>query len=84
MITLGDLTRNADFKMTLALDMAKGAYQNHYKSLAYPRFTVIKSGGPAGLDRRYCTSYYVDGVECADLEAVLVRLNTPIRAVEED
>ena len=41
MITLGDLTRNADFKkMTLALDMAKGAYRRSAKSTglsAFPR-----------------------------------------------
>lgn len=75
MITLGDLKTRANFRLTLALDMAKGQYHNEYRSETYPRLAVVKVGGPAGLDRRYSTHYYVDGIECADLEAVIAMLN---------
>ena len=75
MITLGDLKTRANFQLTLALDMAKGAYHNQYRSQTYPRLEVVKVGGPAKLDRKYDTIYYVDGIECEDLEAVIAMLN---------
>jgi hypothetical protein len=76
MITLGDLKSRANFQLILALDMAKGAYHNQYRSQTYPRLEVVKVGGPAKLDRQFDTVYYVDGIECADVEGVIAMLNT--------
>jgi hypothetical protein len=73
MITLGDLEKRANFQLILALDMAKGGYHNQYRSQNYPRLEVVKSG-----ETRYSghtTSYFVDGIECAELTDVIAMLN---------
>jgi hypothetical protein len=72
MISMGDLLSGAKMRLTLALDMAKGAYANHYKSETYPRLEVVKEGAKG----QHTTTYYVDGIECADLDAVVAMLNT--------
>jgi hypothetical protein len=72
MISMGDLLSGAKMRLTLALDMAGGAYQNHYASETYPRLAVVKEGAK-GINT---TTYYVDGIECADLDAVVAMLNT--------
>jgi hypothetical protein len=76
-ITLADLKANAKFRGTLCLDMAHGAYENHYQSTTYPRLAVIKSGD--GHSRKvkqiHKTTYLVDGVECRELSDVLKALN---------
>lgn len=71
MISKDDL-RAAKMRLTLALDMAGGAYQNHYASETYPRFAMVKEGAKG----QHATTYYVDRIECADLEAVVAMLNT--------
>jgi hypothetical protein len=84
MITLGDLKTRSKFRLVMAIDMAKGQYQNTYLSETYPRLMVVKSGGPHALARTYDTTYYVDGEECADLEAVLAMLNTTPHPAREN
>lgn len=78
MITRDDLKTNSKFRGTLFLDMDHGAYENHYHSQTYPRFSVIKSGDPHSpkVKQFHKTAYFVDGVECPDLNAVLAMLNT--------
>jgi hypothetical protein len=72
MITMGDLLSRSKMTLRLALDMAKGGYQNTYMSETYPRLQVIKSGQGG----THTTEYFVDGEPCADLEAVVMMLNT--------
>jgi len=79
MIAMGDLLTGSKMKLTLALDMA-GGYQNHYKSETYPRLSVVK----AGAKGVHTTSYYVDGIECADLDAVVAMLNVEPHPQRED
>jgi hypothetical protein len=76
-ITLDDLKTNAKFRGLMFLDMAHGAYENHYQSQTYPRLTVIKSGSPHSpkVGQKRYTSYFVDNMECPDLDAVLTMLN---------
>ena len=75
-ITLDDLKTKSRFRGMIFLDMDKGAYENHYQSQEYPRLTVIKSGGPRiGKGQKHYTTYFVDGMECPDLDVVLTRLN---------
>ena len=71
MISLGDLLNNAKMRLVLALDMAGGGYQNQYKSETYPRLTVVKEG----YKGQHTTIYFVDDVECDDLDAVVHMLN---------
>jgi hypothetical protein len=80
MIAMGDLLTGSKMRLTLALDMAGGAYQNVYKSETYPRLEVVKQGAK-GV---HSTSYYVDGIECADLDAVVAMLNTEPHPQRED
>lgn len=77
-ITLDDLKKNAKFRGTLFLDMAHGAYENHYHSQTYPRLVVIKSGDPHSrkVKQLHKTTYFVDSMECPDLDAVVAMLNT--------
>jgi hypothetical protein len=85
MITLDDLKANAKFRATMCLDMAHGAYQNHYQSETYPRLAVIKEGGPHSrkVKQRHSTTYFVDGEVCPTLDIVLARLNTtPIKEAD--
>lgn len=72
MITMRDLLTKSKMRGTLFLDMAKGGYQNTYMSETYPRLHVVKSGWKG----EHTTEYFVDGEPCADLEAVVVMLNT--------
>lgn len=75
-ITLNDLKTNSKFRGVLFLDMDAGAYENHYESQTYPRLRVIKSGGPrVGKSQKHYTIYFVDNMECPDLDAVLTMLN---------
>lgn len=76
-ITIDDLQKNAKFRATMFLDMDRGAYENHYQSETYPRFAVIKSGSPRmGKLKQVCTTtYFVDSMECPDLDAVINLLN---------
>lgn len=78
MITLDDLKTNAKFRGIMFLDMAHGAYENHYQSQTYPRLTVIKSGAPRSpkVKQIHATTYFVDSMECPDLDAVITMLNT--------
>jgi hypothetical protein len=80
MISMGDLMGNAKMRLMLALDMAGGAYQNHYKSETYPRLAVVKEGAKG----EYATTYYVDGIECSDLDMVVAMLNTEPHPQRED
>lgn len=76
MITLNDLKTNAKFRGIMFLDMDRGAYENHYQSETYPRLVVIKSGGPrVGKVQKNATTYFVDSMECPDLDAVINLLN---------
>ena len=73
MISMGDLMGNAKLRLTLALDLGHGAYQNHYTSETYPRLEVVKEGAKG----ERATTYYVDGIACADLGmavAMLIRI----------
>lgn len=75
-ITIDDLKTNAKFRALMFLDMDRGAYQNSYQSQTYPRFTVVKSGGPRiGKSQKHYTTYFVDDMECPDLDAVVTMLN---------
>ena len=71
MISMGDLMGNAKMWLTLALKL-EGGYQNHYASETYPRLTVVKEGAKGEHE----TTYYVDGIACADLGMAVVMLNT--------
>jgi hypothetical protein len=71
MITMGDVLTKSKMRLRLALDLA-GGYQNTYQSETYPRLSVLKSG----KGDVYTTEYFVDGEPCADLEAVVMMLNT--------
>ena len=72
MISMGDLMGNAKMRLTLALDFSGGAYQNTYRSETYPRLEVVKEGAKG----ERATTYYVDGIACADLGMAVVMLNT--------
>lgn len=80
MISLGDLKTNAKMRLTLALDMAGGGYQNQYASETYPRLTVVKEGAKG----QHTTIYFVDDHECADLDEVVRLLNTEPEKVPSD
>jgi hypothetical protein len=77
MITLDDLKTNSKFRGVLFLDMAHGAYENHFHSQTYPRLKVIKSGLPHSpkVKQKHSTTYFVDDMECPDLDAVINMLN---------
>jgi len=70
MITMRDVL-TSKMRLRLALDLANGGYQNTYQSETYPRLSVLKSGSRG----EHATEYFVDGEPCADLEAVVMRLN---------
>jgi len=80
MISMGDLMGNAKMRLMLALDLDSGGYQNHYRSETYPRLEVLK----AGAKGQHTTSYYVDGIECSDLDMVVAMLNTEPHPKRED
>jgi len=71
MISMGDLLNNAKMRLVLALDMTGGGYHNEYQSETYPRLTVVKDGAKG----QYHTTYFVDDIECANLDAVVHMLN---------
>jgi len=71
-ITLDDIKKNAKFRATMFLDMEKGGYINSYVSETYPRLSVNKSGSKG----KHYTTYFVDDMECPDLDAVITMLNT--------
>lgn len=71
-MTLEDL-KNAQFRPTIFADGAKGMAVQIYRCVDYPRLTVRwmrKDRHDAGTK-----SYFVDGVEVADLATVVERLN---------
>ena len=81
MISMGDLMSNAKMRLVLALDMAGGAYQNQYRSETYPRLEVLKEGAKG----EHATTYYVDGIACADLGMAVAMLNTePLHRQQEE
>ena len=80
MISMGDIYSNAKMRLVLALDMTDGGYQNTYRSETYPRLEVVKEGAKG----QHTTTYYVDGIECADIDAVVVRLNTEPQEQTDD
>ena len=71
MITMRDLLTNSKMRLAIALDL-DGGYENTYQSQTYPRLSVLKSGRRG----EHTTEYFVDGEQCADLEAVVVKLNS--------
>jgi hypothetical protein len=71
MISMGDLKTNAKMRLVLAIDTETG-YQNQYVSDTYPRLAVVKTG-KSGF---HTNTYFVDNVECADLDMVVNMLNT--------
>jgi hypothetical protein len=71
MITLDDLKKNAKFRAVMFLDMENGGYLNSYVSKTYPRLSVNKSGSKG----KHFTTYFVDDMECPDLDAVINLLN---------
>lgn len=77
MITIDDLKTNAKFRGLMFLDMAHGAYENHYQSQTYPRLLVIKAGAPHSkkVKQIHSTTYFVDGIECPNLDDVINALN---------
>jgi hypothetical protein len=76
MITLGDLMSRSAFRLISSSRMGSGVLHQRYRSEVYPRLEVVKKAGPTGIDRKYSTSYLVDGVECSDVAEVLARLNS--------
>jgi len=80
-LTVDELKRTAKMRAVCFLDMDRNAYQNTYVSETYPRFAVLKEGGPrvGPPDRslqRHTTTYFVDDIECENLEAAVRMLNT--------
>jgi len=77
MSTASDLRNGSKMRMTMALDMGRSQYQNHYCSETYPRFCVVREGGPRDHNGKqmHTVNYYVDGVECPTLDDVLNMLN---------
>lgn len=79
MITLDDL-KKAKFKAGFHLD-AQGFYENHYSCTDYPRLGVVDRGprGKASKTARFGRFFFVDGIECPDLDAVLTLLNAEMK-----
>jgi hypothetical protein len=77
MITVADLKSNAQMRGVCFLDMGRKAYRNTFQSQTYPRLVVVKEGGPR-IDKlqQHTTTYFVDDIECADLDAAVAMLNT--------
>lgn len=81
-ITMDDL-RKWRCVGTMHLDFADH-YENHAACTDNPRLTMVNSG-PRGRKskRKHEIKYFVDGMECPDLDAVLTMLNSePIRKLE--
>lgn len=86
-LTIEKLMSDAQMYGLCFLDMGHRAYSNTYRSKTYPRLVVVKSGAPTSPKlKQYCTTqYFVDDVECDDLQAVVAALNTaphPMKAEE--
>lgn len=79
MITLDDL-KKAKFRAGFHLD-AQGFYESHYSCRDYPRLQVVDRGprGKASRTARFGRFFFVDGMECPDLDAVLTLLNAEQR-----
>ncbi len=73
MITLQDLLENARLRLTMSIYRSEGVYEDHYVNETFPRLTVVKLGDP---NTERAASYFVDGVACENLEAVLLALNS--------
>jgi hypothetical protein len=80
-ITRDDL-KKAKTRGTLHLDGAD-YYQNHYQCVEYPRLAIVITG-PRGRKSKVvgARTFYVDGFECPDLDAVLTLLNAEPRKAE--
>jgi hypothetical protein len=75
-ITVDILKRTAKMRGVSFLDMDRSAYSNTFQSETYPRFVVIKEGGPrVGKKQRHLTTYIVDSVVCPTLDDVVRALN---------
>lgn len=82
MITLEDLGK-AKFKAGFHLD-GQGFCQNHYHCTDYPRLGVVDTGprGKASKTAKFGRAFFVDGMECPDLDAVLTLLNAEPKEVK--
>jgi hypothetical protein len=73
MITLQDLLANARLRLTLSMYKGKGVYEDHYINEIFPRLLIIRLGDPF---TERTDQYFVDGIACENLEAVLLALNS--------
>jgi hypothetical protein len=75
MISRADL-KNAKFRTVAHLD-GQGFYENHYSCTTYPRLQVVDRGprGKPSKTAKLGRFFFVDGIECPDLDAVLTLLN---------
>lgn len=81
MITIEDLKKSRT-RGVFFLD-GDDHYHNQFECVEYPRLTVVNSGPRGVLPRRrkpgtptkHTRRYFVDGIECADLDAVVAALN---------
>jgi hypothetical protein len=78
-VTLDDL-KKAKFRQGFHLD-GQGFYQNHFSCTDYPRLGVVETGprGKASKTAKFGRRFFVDGMECPDLDAVLTLLNAELR-----
>jgi hypothetical protein len=74
-ITRDDL-KVAHTKGVMFLDGAD-FYENHYQCVEHPRLLIVRAGprGKATKDNPHVQKFYVDNMECPDLDAVLTMLN---------
>lgn len=70
-------------RATMHLDFEDG-YSNHYQCNEEPRLTYIDSGprsrywggeADSKVKQKHKRTFYVDGIECTDIDAVLTMLN---------
>jgi hypothetical protein len=75
MITSDDLAK-AHTSPVVHLD-GQGFYENHSQCVEYPRLTIVDRGrrGKPRKDVKFGRIFFVDGTECADLDAALTLLN---------
>lgn len=74
-ITKDDL-KKANARGVLFLD-GEDFYENHYQCVEYPRLKIVSSGprGRASKANPHKRTYFVDNMECPDIDAVLTMLN---------
>lgn len=95
MITMDDL-KKCTGRPIMFLDLEDG-YENRYQCVQYPRLTYVYSGprsrywgkpkrkkkGEPAPKQAHQRTFYVDGIECPDLDAVITMLNAEPVAQEE-